>query len=171
MNAPVLVTGGTGRLGRRVVRRLNQAGCDVRVLTRQARPMQRTPRSSPTRLGYDATCVFRKSGSKPTSSCRCSPRIEATWPPIAPRRQPFARTLGRHFSCAGKGFGLHQPRTAGADQRFPDPHAIRAAGAAELERWLRTRNVRGADTLAAAVTTAVAPSASASAVTMSRQSS
>jgi uncharacterized protein YbjT (DUF2867 family) len=32
----VLVTGGTGRLGRLVVRRLEHAGCDVRVLTRRS---------------------------------------------------------------------------------------------------------------------------------------
>lgn len=39
---------------------------------------------------------------------------------------------------------------------FQTPQAIRAAGAAELKRWLRARKVRGADKLAAAVTTAVA---------------
>src|ERR687888_229564 len=33
----VLVTGGTGTLGRRLVPRLKAAGCAVRVLTRQAR--------------------------------------------------------------------------------------------------------------------------------------
>lgn len=37
MTAPVLVTGGTGRLGRRVVARLVDAGCDVRVLARHQR--------------------------------------------------------------------------------------------------------------------------------------
>jgi nucleoside-diphosphate-sugar epimerase len=37
MPSPVLVTGGTGRLGRLVVRRLRDAGCDVRVLTRHRR--------------------------------------------------------------------------------------------------------------------------------------
>jgi uncharacterized protein YbjT (DUF2867 family) len=37
MTSPILVTGGTGRLGRRVVRRLQAAGCDVRVLTRHGR--------------------------------------------------------------------------------------------------------------------------------------
>jgi uncharacterized protein YbjT (DUF2867 family) len=37
MPSPVLVTGGTGRLGRRVVRWLRDAGCDVRVLTRHSR--------------------------------------------------------------------------------------------------------------------------------------
>lgn len=35
MPSSVLVTGGTGRLGRRVVPRLRDAGCDVRVLTRR----------------------------------------------------------------------------------------------------------------------------------------
>lgn len=33
--APILVTGGTGTLGRNVVPRLRQAGCDVRVLSRR----------------------------------------------------------------------------------------------------------------------------------------
>ena len=34
MAAPILVTGGTGTLGRLVVPRLRDAGCDVRVLSR-----------------------------------------------------------------------------------------------------------------------------------------
>ncbi len=38
MTMPVLVTGGTGTLGRRLVPRLTEAGCAVRVLTRRARP-------------------------------------------------------------------------------------------------------------------------------------
>ena len=37
MTSPVLVTGGTGRLGRHVVRRLRDAQCEVRVLTRRSR--------------------------------------------------------------------------------------------------------------------------------------
>lgn len=37
MAAPILVTGGTGRLGRLVVARLVDAGCDVRVLARHER--------------------------------------------------------------------------------------------------------------------------------------
>jgi uncharacterized protein YbjT (DUF2867 family) len=37
MTSPVLVTGGTGRLGRLVVRRLHDAQCEVRVLTRRSR--------------------------------------------------------------------------------------------------------------------------------------
>ena len=37
MTSPVLVTGGTGRLGRHVVRRLHDARCEVRVLTRRGR--------------------------------------------------------------------------------------------------------------------------------------
>ena len=37
MTSPILVTGGTGTLGRLVVRRLRDAGCDVRVLTRRSR--------------------------------------------------------------------------------------------------------------------------------------
>ena len=41
-NEPILVTGGTGTLGRHVVARLRDAGRDVRVLSRQARePEQR----------------------------------------------------------------------------------------------------------------------------------
>ena len=35
---PILVTGGTGTLGRQVVDQLRQAGRDVRVLTRHSRP-------------------------------------------------------------------------------------------------------------------------------------
>ena len=35
--SPILVTGGTGTLGRLVVARLRQAGCDVRVLSRRRR--------------------------------------------------------------------------------------------------------------------------------------
>ncbi len=35
MTSPVLVTGGTGTLGRLVVSRLRDAGCDVRVLSRR----------------------------------------------------------------------------------------------------------------------------------------
>jgi uncharacterized protein YbjT (DUF2867 family) len=38
MASPILVTGGTGTLGRRLVPRLRAAGCEVRVLTRHARP-------------------------------------------------------------------------------------------------------------------------------------
>jgi uncharacterized protein YbjT (DUF2867 family) len=37
MTLPILVTGGTGTLGRRLVPRLLQAGCSVRVLTRHGR--------------------------------------------------------------------------------------------------------------------------------------
>jgi uncharacterized protein YbjT (DUF2867 family) len=37
MTLPILVTGGTGTLGRRLVPRLLQAGCTVRVLTRHGR--------------------------------------------------------------------------------------------------------------------------------------
>jgi uncharacterized protein YbjT (DUF2867 family) len=37
MTSPILVTGGTGTLGRLVVRRLRGAGCDVRVLSRRSR--------------------------------------------------------------------------------------------------------------------------------------
>ena len=36
MTSPILVTGGTGTLGRHVVRRLRDAGCDVRVLSRRS---------------------------------------------------------------------------------------------------------------------------------------
>ena len=38
MASPVLVTGGTGRLGKLVVERLRDSGCDVRVLARHDRP-------------------------------------------------------------------------------------------------------------------------------------
>jgi uncharacterized protein YbjT (DUF2867 family) len=38
--SPILVTGGTGTLGRHVVTRLRDAGCEVRVLTRSSRPSE-----------------------------------------------------------------------------------------------------------------------------------
>jgi uncharacterized protein YbjT (DUF2867 family) len=41
MTSPVLVTGGTGRLGKLVVARLQDSGCDVRVLARHRRPIPR----------------------------------------------------------------------------------------------------------------------------------
>jgi len=37
MTSRILVTGGTGTLGRQVVPRLREAGCDVRVLSRRTR--------------------------------------------------------------------------------------------------------------------------------------
>ena len=37
MTSPILVTGGTGTLGRLVVTRLRDSGCDVRVLSRSHR--------------------------------------------------------------------------------------------------------------------------------------
>jgi uncharacterized protein YbjT (DUF2867 family) len=37
MTSPILVSGGTGTLGRPVVQRLRDAGCDLRVLTRHGR--------------------------------------------------------------------------------------------------------------------------------------
>ncbi len=41
MALPVLVTGGTGRLGKLVVARLQDSGCEVRVLARHRRPVPR----------------------------------------------------------------------------------------------------------------------------------
>jgi uncharacterized protein YbjT (DUF2867 family) len=40
MTSPILVTGGTGTLGRLVVRRLRDTGCDVRVVSRRSRVAQ-----------------------------------------------------------------------------------------------------------------------------------
>ena len=40
MRSPILVTGGTGTLGRLVVRRLREAGCDARVLSRRSHAAQ-----------------------------------------------------------------------------------------------------------------------------------
>jgi uncharacterized protein YbjT (DUF2867 family) len=37
MTSPILVTGGTGTLGRHVVQRLRDAGCEIRVLSRRSR--------------------------------------------------------------------------------------------------------------------------------------
>ena len=40
MNAPLLVTGGTGNIGRRVVPLLREAGRDIRILSRHPRPAE-----------------------------------------------------------------------------------------------------------------------------------
>jgi uncharacterized protein YbjT (DUF2867 family) len=47
MAAPILVTDGPGTLGRLVVPRLREAGCEVRVLSRRGRDYQ--PNRSPER--------------------------------------------------------------------------------------------------------------------------
>jgi nucleoside-diphosphate-sugar epimerase len=55
---PILVASGTGALGRHVVRRLNSAVYDVRVLTRQSRNDERavhfTPGDLLSGVGVDA---------------------------------------------------------------------------------------------------------------------
>jgi uncharacterized protein YbjT (DUF2867 family) len=43
MASPILVTGGTGTLGRQVVPRLREAGGEVRVLSRRGRDYQPQP--------------------------------------------------------------------------------------------------------------------------------
>jgi uncharacterized protein YbjT (DUF2867 family) len=40
MTSPILITGGTGTLGRLVVRRLRDAGCELRVLSRRSRAVE-----------------------------------------------------------------------------------------------------------------------------------
>jgi nucleoside-diphosphate-sugar epimerase len=69
-DVPILVTGGTGRLGRRVVRRLRAAGCDVRVLTRHGRQaadgVQFLTGDLRTGEGVDPAAVETAGGGPPT---------------------------------------------------------------------------------------------------------
>src|SRR2546429_7782711 len=51
---PILVTGGTGTLGRLVVPRLRAAGHDVRVLSRTSRPGEQVAGDLATGVGIDA---------------------------------------------------------------------------------------------------------------------
>jgi nucleoside-diphosphate-sugar epimerase len=69
MTLPILVTGGTGRLGRRVVRRLIAAGCGIRVLTRHGRQaadgIQFLTGEMRTGEGVDAAAVQTSVGGPP----------------------------------------------------------------------------------------------------------
>jgi nucleoside-diphosphate-sugar epimerase len=69
MTLPILVTGGTGRLGRRVVRRLVAAGCGIQVLTRHgpaADGVQFLTGDLRTGEGVDAAAVETAGGGPPT---------------------------------------------------------------------------------------------------------
>ena len=70
MTLPILVTGGTGRLGRRVVRRLVATGCGIQVLTRHGRPaadgVQFLTGDLRTGEGVDAAAVETAGGGPPT---------------------------------------------------------------------------------------------------------
>jgi nucleoside-diphosphate-sugar epimerase len=69
-DVPILVTGGTGRLGRRVVRRLVAAGCGIRVLTRHGRQaaggVQFLTGDLRTGEGVDPAAVETAGGGPPT---------------------------------------------------------------------------------------------------------
>jgi nucleoside-diphosphate-sugar epimerase len=69
MTLPILVTGGTGRLERRVVRRLIAAGCGIRVLTRHGRQaadgVQFLTGDLRTNEGVDAAAVQTAGGDPP----------------------------------------------------------------------------------------------------------
>jgi nucleoside-diphosphate-sugar epimerase len=69
MTLPILVTGGTGRLGRRVVRRLVAAGCGIQVLTRHGRQaadgVQFLTGDLRTGEGVDAAAVETAGGGPP----------------------------------------------------------------------------------------------------------
>ena len=70
MTLPILVTGGTGRLGRRVVRRLVASGCGIWVLTRHgpraAHGVQFHTSDLRTSEGVDAAAVETAGGGPPT---------------------------------------------------------------------------------------------------------
>lgn len=61
MTMPILVTGGTGRLGRRVVARLAEIGCDVRVLARHYA-------DTPTQVAFCIGDLQRGEGIEPAVS-------------------------------------------------------------------------------------------------------
>jgi nucleoside-diphosphate-sugar epimerase len=69
MTLAILVTGGTGRLGRRVVRRLVAAGCGIQVLTRHGRQaadgVQFLTGDLRTGEGVDAAAVETAGGGPP----------------------------------------------------------------------------------------------------------
>ena len=68
MTLPILVTGGTGRLGRRGVRRLVATGGGIWVLTRHGRQQPTASSSSPAtchRRGVDAAAVETAGGGPP----------------------------------------------------------------------------------------------------------
>jgi nucleoside-diphosphate-sugar epimerase len=69
MTLPILVTGGTGRLGRRDVRWLIAAGCGIRVLTRHGRQaadgVQLLTGDLRTSEGGDAAAVQTAGGGSP----------------------------------------------------------------------------------------------------------
>jgi NAD(P)-dependent dehydrogenase (short-subunit alcohol dehydrogenase family) len=72
MTLPILVTGGTGRLGRRVVRRLLAAGCGIWVLTRHGRRaadgVQFLTSDLRTSEGVDAAAVEPAGGGPPATN-------------------------------------------------------------------------------------------------------
>ena len=69
MTLPILVTGGTGRLGRRVVRRLVAAGSGIQMLTRHGRQaadgVQFLTGDLRTGEGVDAAAVETAGGGPP----------------------------------------------------------------------------------------------------------
>jgi uncharacterized protein YbjT (DUF2867 family) len=60
MTSRILVTGGTGTLGRHVVPRLRDAGCDVRVLSRRTANLSKNSLSTERRT--TSLCAQRTPG-------------------------------------------------------------------------------------------------------------
>ncbi len=78
MPSPILVTGGTGTLGRLVTPLLRDAGHVVRVLSRH---------SHEPADGIEYVACDRASPTTPVGSCRMSPPRSLPTPPITPCRQ------------------------------------------------------------------------------------
>ena len=82
MTSPILVTGGTGRLGRAVVALLVDADCDVRVLARHKRDTlpQVTFFTGDLRRGEGIDAAVSASGR--SSIARPAPKVTRTRPGI-----------------------------------------------------------------------------------------
>ena len=77
MASPVLVTGGTGRLGKLVVTRLQDSGCDVRVLARHDRRTRRASHSLPQTCGRARASSSAVTAAAAIIHCATSTRGDA----------------------------------------------------------------------------------------------
>ena len=113
MTSPILVTGGTGRLGRLVVRRLQDAQCEVRVLTRRSRESAGDARFVIGDLATGEGIEAAVDGAAAIVHCAtCSKGdVDATsWPAPAQQATPRRRCPQRRANLAGPLPHLGRPR-------------------------------------------------------------